>query len=151
MSTTIAHPQIQVAAPVPRPHPPEQKTTTGRLVSLDAYRGFIMLTLISHGFGFAALKAYPHWAWLSAQVDHNEWTGVTFWDLIQPAFTFMVGMAMPFAFARRTSQGATFGGLFKHVAWRALLLLALSNILSNFNSGRPRPQLQLINVLCQIA
>src|SRR6266850_4605651 len=150
MSATIAHPKIQVSAPQPRPQPPEQKPPS-RLVSLDAYRGFIMLTLISHGFGFAALKAYPGWAWLAAQVDHTEWTGVTFWDLIQPAFTFTVGMAMPFAFARRTSEGATFFGLFKHVAWRALLLLALSNILSNFNSGRLHPQLQLINVLCQIA
>src|SRR5882672_2558124 len=126
MSTTIAHPEIQVAAPVPRPQPPEQKPPS-RLVSLDAYRGFIMLTLISHGFGFTALQAYPRWAWLAAQVDHTEWTGVTFWDLIQPAFTFMVGMAMPFAFARRTAQGATFAGLFKRVAWRALLLVALSN------------------------
>jgi len=150
MSTTIAHPEIQVAAAQPRPQLPEQKPPS-RLVSLDAYRGFIMLTLISHGFGFAALQAYPRWAWLVAQVDHTEWTGVTFWDLIQPAFTFMVGMAMPFAFARRLSQGATLAGLFKHVAWRALLLLALSNILSNFNSGRSHPQLQLINVLCQIA
>ena len=135
---------------MPRAQPPEQKPPS-RLVSLDAYRGFIMLTLISHGFGFAALKAYPQWAWLSAQVDHTEWTGVTFWDLIQPAFTFMVGMAMPFALARRTSEGATFFSLFKHVAWRAFVLLALSNILSNFNSGRLHPQLQLINVLCQIA
>src|SRR5215468_5755054 len=143
MSTTIAPPEIQAAAPAPRRNPQEPKTT-GRLVSLDAYRGFIMLTLISHGFGFATLKAYPQWAWLAAQVDHTEWTGVTFWDLIQPAFTFMVGMAMPFAFARRTAEGTAFFGLFRHVAWRALLLLALSNILSNFNSGRSHPQLQLI-------
>ena len=42
---------------------------------------------------------------------------------------------MPFAFARRTSQGATFGGLFKHVAWRALLLLALVHKLSHERPG----------------
>src|SRR5260370_29741552 len=119
--------------------------------TLFPYTTLFRSTLISHGFGFAALQAHPHWAWLAAQVDHSEWTGVTFWDLIQPAFTFMVGMAMPFAFARRLLQGVTFVGLFKHVAWRALLLVALSNILSNFNSGRSHPQLQLINVLCQIA
>src|SRR5260370_6725678 len=119
--------------------------------TLFPYTTLFRSTLISHGLGLGALQAHPRWAWLAAQVDHTEWTGVTFWDLIQPAFTFMVGMAMPFAFARRTSQGATFFGLFKHVGWRALLLLALSNILSNFNSGRLHPQLQLINVLCQIA
>jgi predicted acyltransferase len=138
---------------VPRdaqPLAPEQRPQAGRLVSLDAYRGLIMLTLISHGFGFAALQAYPNWAWLARQVEHVAWTGCTFWDLIQPAFTFMVGMAMPFAFARRKEQGATNFDLFRHVAWRALILVVLSNVLSNFG-GRPKPVFQLINVLCQIA
>ena len=130
---------------------PAAPPASTRLVSLDAYRGLIMLLLISHGFGFSVLKSYPHWAWLSNQVDHTDWTGCTFWDLIQPAFTFMVGMAMPFAFARRQANGATNFDLFRHVAWRALVLIVLSNILSNFDSRAGRPVLQLINVLCQIA
>jgi predicted acyltransferase len=121
-----------------------------RLASLDAYRGFIMLLLVSHGFGLAVLQHYPGWAWLAGQVDHAAWEGCTFWDLIQPAFTFMVGMAMPFAFARRMAEGATGRDLFRHVAWRAVVLIALSNVSSNWG-GRPRPVLQLINVLCQIA
>jgi predicted acyltransferase len=83
-------------------------------------------------------------------VEHAAWEGVTFWDLIQPAFTFMVGVAMPLAFARRQQAGATRWDLFRHVAWRAFVLILLSNILSNFG-GKPRPTLQLINVLCQIA
>jgi predicted acyltransferase len=131
---------------VPPPSPPGQ----GRLVSLDAYRGFIMLLLISNGFGLAALRYYPGWEWLAAQVEHAAWTGVTFWDLIQPAFTFMVGAAMPFAFARRRQQGATQAQVFRHVVWRAFALILISNIMSNFG-GKPRPVLQLINVLCQIA
>ncbi|MEO8126907.1 MAG: hypothetical protein ABI822_07425 [Bryobacteraceae bacterium] len=130
---------------VPAPAGIEVSPKTDRLVSLDAYRGLIMFALISHGFGFYALQSNPNWAWLARQVDHAEWTGCTFWDLIQPAFTFMVGMAMPFAFARRTEH------LFRHVAWRAFVLIALSNVLSNFNSRQGRPVLQLINVLCQIA
>jgi predicted acyltransferase len=129
----------------------DSSRSSNRLVSLDAYRGLIMLLLISHGFGFAVLKSHPRWAWLAGQVDHAEWTGCTFWDLIQPAFTFMVGMAMPFAFARRKEEGATDLDLFRHVAWRALVLIVLSNILSNFDSGAGHPVLQLINVLCQIA
>jgi predicted acyltransferase len=121
----------------------------GRLVSLDAYRGFIMLLLISEGFGLAVLKNYSGWECLAGQVGHAAWEGCTFWDLIQPAFTFMVGVAMPFALARRTSQGATTWDLFKHVAWRAFALIALSNIYSNW--GRPELRFQLINVLSQIA
>jgi heparan-alpha-glucosaminide N-acetyltransferase len=123
---------------------------TRRLASLDAYRGFIMLLLVSHGFGFAALAAYPQWAWLAGQVDHAAWEGCTFWDLIQPAFTFMVGMAMPFSVNRRIAEGARFRNLLGHVLWRAFVLILLSNILSNFNS-RGVPRLQFINVLCQIA
>ena len=77
-----------------QPSPPDVKPTT-RLVSLDAFRGFIMLILASSGFGLAVLKSYPNWAWLANQFDHAACEGCTFWDLIQPAFTFMVGVACP--------------------------------------------------------
>jgi predicted acyltransferase len=128
----------------------ERTTRVARLVSLDAYRGCIMLCLLSHGFGFASLAYYPGWEWLARQVDHVEWTGVTFWDLIQPAFTFMVGVAMAFSFARRRQEGASRWDVFRHVLWRALILILLSNVLSNFG-GKSRPVLQFLNVLCQIA
>lgn len=121
-----------------------------RLTSLDAYRGFIMLLLVSEGFGLGALKNNPKWSWLAAQFDHAAWVGCTFWDLIQPAFTFMVGVAMPLATARRRSEGADSTGVFKHVLWRAFLLIVLSNIYSNWGA-RNGLKLQLINVLCQIA
>ncbi|HUS06507.1 MAG TPA: DUF5009 domain-containing protein [Bryobacteraceae bacterium] len=147
-STMVARPAIAAEATAPLL---QNTPAAGRLVSLDAYRGLIMLLLISHGFGLSILQSRPNWAWLAGQVDHAAWAGCTFWDLIQPAFTFMVGMAMPFAFARRKAQGATNLTLLRHVAWRSLILIVLSNILSNFNTSRPRPALQLINVLCQIA
>lgn len=141
-----------ITAPAPAtPVAPVARRTSDRLVSLDAYRGFIMLLLISHGFGFAVLQNHRGFEWLAAQVDHADWAGVTFWDLIQPAFTFMVGVAMPIAFARRRAQGATTFDLLRHVAWRSLVLILLSNVLSNFDSRGPRPVLQLINVLCQVA
>src|SRR5512138_654348 len=127
---TIAHPDVASASSERL-----ERQSSARLVSLDAYRGFIMLLLISHGFGFAALASYPGWEWLARQVDHAAWEGVTFWDLIQPAFTFMVGVAMPFALARRRERGAGFQALFRHVAWRSFALILLSNILSNWGSG----------------
>ena len=133
--------------------PPKASSADQRLVSLDAYRGFIMLLLASTGFGLSVLAKHPGWEWLAYQVDHAEWEGCTFWDLIQPAFTFMVGIAMPFAFARRLAKGATQGQLLGHVAWRALLLIVISNIYSNWGGSPTRTHLvfQLINVLCQIA
>jgi len=124
---------------------------TGRLISLDVYRGFIMLMLVSEGIGLAALQHYPNWSWLAAQFDHSDWVGCTFWDLIQPAFTFMVGVAMPFSFARRTADTASTGNLFRHVAWRSFMLIALSNLYSNWGPADKHLSLQLINVLSQIA
>jgi heparan-alpha-glucosaminide N-acetyltransferase len=147
MATTLTHPETAAAA-VPSRSP---ETGSGRLMSLDAYRGLIMLLLVSNGFGLGVLEHYPNWAWLARQVDHAAWQGCTFWDLIQPAFTFMVGVAMPFAFARRMAQGATTAGVFRHVAWRAFMLILLSNLYSNWGSRHPQPVLQLINVLSQIA
>jgi heparan-alpha-glucosaminide N-acetyltransferase len=120
------------------------------LASLDAYRGFIMLLLVAEGFGLGVLRNHPGWEWLAGQVDHAAWEGCTFWDLIQPAFTFMVGVAMPFAFARRMAEGGNPWRVFRHVAWRAFMLIVLSNIYSNWGGSRGL-RFQLINVLCQIA
>src|SRR4029077_10352789 len=148
MPAQITHPEAAAAIPVRQRIQEEsvvtpRETAGSRLISLDAYRGFIMLLLVSEGFGFGALKNFPAWAWLAAQVDHAAWEGCTFWDLIQPAFTFMVGVAMPFALARRMAQGASTVSLFKHVLWRAFLLIMLSNIYSNWGS-RSGLKLQLI-------
>lgn len=122
-----------------------------RLISLDVFRGLTMILLISHGFGIhEAFKDQADWKWLADQFEHAPWVGCTLWDLIQPAFTFIVGVAMPLAFSRRMAEGATRRRLFRHVVWRAFLLVVLSNILSNWNTRGPL-KFQLINVLCQIA
>src|ERR1044071_4064330 len=110
---------VKVRQPIDRELPATPPAPAARLLSLDAYRGFIMLLLVSEGFGFGVLKSHPGWTWLAAQFDHAAWEGCTFWDLIQPAFTFMVGVAMPFALARRRAEGASAPDLFKHVLWRA--------------------------------
>lgn len=112
-----------------------------RLLSLDAFRGFTMLLLISHGLGIhEAFKGQSAWA---NQFEHAEWAGCTLWDLIQPAFTFIVGVAMPLSLARRQAA-------WRHVLWRAAVLILLSNVLSNWGATGPL-KLQFINVLCQIA
>ena len=72
-----------------------------RLMSLDAYRGFIMLVMASGGFGFAKVAETIDegsrwtglWNVLGYQFSHVAWTGCSFWDLIQPSFMFMVGVA----------------------------------------------------------
>jgi heparan-alpha-glucosaminide N-acetyltransferase len=132
-------PEMKVPAAQPQRH-----------LALDAYRGFIMVVLASAGFGLAGLaKRNPAFAPLADQFEHHDWEWIAFWDLIQPAFMFMVGVAMPFALAIRRARGATEGELFRHVAIRSLRLLLMSQILISI--GRGKLGFQIINVLAQIA
>mgnify|MGYP004701878913 CR=1 FL=1 len=131
------------------PEAPQRAEAVKRYVSLDAYRGFIMILLVSVGLGFSALKGHPVWGLVAAQLDHVPWEGAVFWDLIQPAFMFMVGVAMPFAMAKRTAQGATFNQNLLHVVTRSLKLLALAHLFTIVHSGRI--SIGFINVLSQIA
>src|SRR3954468_24434227 len=127
------------------------QTTPGsrRYVALDAYRGFIMLLLASEGLGFSMLKGDPTWGRVGGWLARVPWGDLVFWDLIQPAFMFMVGVAMPFALAARTARGASERDNFRHVLARSLRLTLLSQILISVGSGRIK--LQMIIVLSQIA
>jgi heparan-alpha-glucosaminide N-acetyltransferase len=122
---------------------------TKRYLALDAYRGFIMFVLVSGGFGLRALaRNRPAFAWIAGEFDHRPWEWIAFWDLIQPAFMFMVGVAMPFAIAIRRARGAGDGELFRHIAVRSFRLILMSQILMSISSGKLH--FQLINVLAQI-
>jgi len=55
--------------------------------------------------------------------------------LIQPAFMFMVGVALPWSVANRQSRGQTFGPLFGHALWRAMLLVLLAVFSSQSGTG----------------
>ena len=127
-----------MSSPLPSPtsHPAPAAGPTpapgARLVCLDAYRGFIMVCLAFGGFGLAAtadlhLKVAPDsafWRAVYAQWEHGAWVGCRFWDLIMPAFTFMVGLAMAYSYVRRQREGHTTAQMFRHACVRALLLIA---------------------------
>ncbi len=108
-----------------------------------------MLILASQGFGFSALQGDPVWGRVAHWFGHVPWEGGVFWDMIQPAFMFMVGVAMPFALARRRELGATERDNLRHVLVRSIRLIILSQIIIWVGAGRIKPQ--LINVLSQIA
>jgi len=107
-----------------------------RVASIDAYRGFTMLAMISGGMGMAKLLADPNWNWLADQFTHRDWVGCTFWDLIQPSFMFLVGVSMPIAFGIRQDQGASWRDQFSHAWKRALLLVILGIILDSMGKNR---------------
>jgi len=120
-----------------------------RYLALDAYRGFIMVILASGGFGLAGLaQRNPAFAGIADQFEHKPWEWIAFWDLIQPAFMFMVGVAMPFALAIRKERGATDRQLLWHVVVRSFRLILWSQVLISVSNGKLG--FQLINVLAQI-
>jgi heparan-alpha-glucosaminide N-acetyltransferase len=143
------------------------KPRTERLVSLDAYRGFIMIVLAAHGFGFshfAELPAdapawniadYDIWQTIGFHSRHAKWIavnetfGVAFWDLIQPSFMFMVGVAMPFSFTRRTAFGESGVRRFLHALIRAVVLVLMGVFLYSLGD-HPRTNWIFPNVLAQI-
>ncbi len=108
-----------------------------------------MLVLVSEGFGLAGLaQRRPAFTGIANQFEHMPWEWIAFWDLIQPAFMFMVGVAMPFALARRMELGATRRQLFWHVVARSFRLILMSQILMSIDRGSMYPQ--FTNVLAQI-
>src|SRR4051812_8088211 len=112
-----------------------------RLTSLDAFRGFTMLLMASEiaRLPHALLTTYPGNSLaftIADQLEHREWVGVTPWDLIQPSFMFMVGVALPFSIASRRERGHAFGRLFGHAVLRSLLLVLLGIFLRS--QGRPQ-------------
>lgn len=128
---------------------PEAPVAAQRYVALDAYRGLIMLLLVSGGLGFHQLPKTPFFSALAEQFEHRPWGGAVFYDLIMPAFLFMVGVAMPFSLGRRMEQGANFRNLLFHVAQRCLTLLLVSQVLLSIE--RNQAHLQFHNVLTQVA
>ena len=123
-----------------------------RNIAVDAYRGFVMLLMMGEVLQFSRIsQAFPaSWFWriLAFNQTHAEWAGCSLHDLIQPGFSFLVGVAMPYSIASRLAKGATFGKLLAHAAWRALLLIALGIFLRSMNS--PQTNFTFEDTLTQI-
>lgn len=101
-----------------------------RLISLDFFRGITMFLLVigsTHLSGFLVspqLKGTFIFA-LGEQLEHHPWHGLRFWDLIQPFFMFIVGVAMPFSFANRIKKGDSYKEILRHILKRSFLLFIL--------------------------
>ena len=135
---------------------PETKPVSERLLSLDAYRGAIMISLAFGGFGLAATAqrhlessgASSFWTTVAYQFEHVEWTGCSYWDLIQPSFMFMVGVSMACSYGKREQQGHSYRRMFGHASVRAIVLVLLGVFLSS--TGSQATNWSFMNVLSQI-
>lgn len=109
-----------------------------RNVAVDAYRGLVMLLMMGEVMQFAAVShAYPQslfWHILGWNQSHTEWVGMSLHDTIQPSFTFLVGVALPYSIASRLKRGQGFGRSLLHTVWRSLVLIALGIFLRSTHS-----------------
>lgn len=156
IDSETTHRRPDANGPVPVRDAPRSTFLGQRLLSLDVYRGIIMVTLAFNGFGLAStaanhLKQEPDaavWQAVRYSFDHVEWEGCAYWDLIQPSFMFMVGAAMAFSYAKRREQGQSYGYMLLHACWRSLILIFLGIFL--ISNGRSSTNWSLMNVLTQI-
>jgi predicted acyltransferase len=124
----------------------------GRVTSVDFFRGFTMFLLAGE-----ATELYSHLLhsnssvvqFIGTQLHHHEWHGLHFWDLIQPFFMFIVGVAIPFAVANRIRKGENNRTVTLHAFRRSALLLFFGWALYFVDAGHLVFRFQ--NVLAQLS
>lgn len=131
---------------------PQPSTLAQRLASIDVYRGMVMFLMMAEILELKRLaEIYPDsnfFAWLKFHTSHVEWVGCSLHDLIQPSFSFLVGVSLPFSINSRRRKGSSYGSMFLHAVWRGLLLVALGIMLRSL--GKPTTDYRFDDTLTQI-
>lgn len=102
----------------------------GRVVSIDALRGFDMFWIVGGGAILASLdRVFGNsvTGFINTQLQHVDWEGFQFEDLIMPLFMFIVGVVMPFSFAKRLEKSSK-GRLYFHIIRRTVILFILGMV-----------------------
>ncbi len=114
--------------------------TQNRVASLDVYRGFVMLLMMGEVLSFTqisnSLPESGFWSFMSFHQSHVEWTWLALHDMIQPSFTFLVGVVLPYSIASRKSKGASFKNLLAHTVKRSIILICLGIFLRSMGSDQ---------------
>ncbi|MCC6286815.1 MAG: DUF5009 domain-containing protein [Chitinophagaceae bacterium] len=133
------------------------ETNKPRLESLDALRGFDMFWIIG---GDAIIKSIAlvtgtgFWAAAAAQMDHPDWNGFHFFDLIFPLFLFIAGVATPYSIGKELEKGKTKSELLRRIIKRSLILIFIGFITANRPDGhfmlKPLSEYRYASVLGRI-
>ncbi len=120
------------------------KATAHHLESLDVFRGATIAAMI-------LVNNPGDWNSVFPPLLHAYWFGCTFADLVFPWFVFIMGVAMPLAFARRHQRGDRTSQVFGRIAQRVLLLIGLGLALTAVASWPAVVSLRFPGVLQRIA
>src|SRR5881227_1248013 len=125
----------------PRAEAPVDTFIATRNIAVDAYRGLVMVLMMAEVLRLPRVaQAYPgnwFWAFLGYNQSHVEWAGCSLHDMIQPSFSFLVGVALPYSLVSRIRKGVTFNQMFIHALWRSLVLICLGIFLRSINRHQP--------------
>lgn len=124
-----------------------------RLYSLDALRGFDMFWIMGADALFHNLSkatGSPFWQVMATQMDHPEWNGFHFYDLIFPLFLFLAGVATPYSVGRKLENGESRQKLLLTVIKRGLILVVLGVIVNNGLRIREFDEIRFASVLGRI-
>jgi heparan-alpha-glucosaminide N-acetyltransferase len=115
-------------------------TPTVRNVAVDAYRGLVMLLMMGEVLSFARVSEYYNhsvfWKVLGWNQTHTEWFGCSLHDMIQPSFSFLVGVALPYSIRSRRQKGAIFSKMLLHTIWRSVILIFLGVFLRSIHHSQ---------------
>lgn len=123
-----------------------------RLVSVDALRGFDLFWIMggdSLAYALHGMSHDPVTAFVAGQLDHAEWAGFHFYDLIFPLFVFIMGVSAVFSLSRIREQGGRPAAV-RRILVRGAVLFALG-IIYNGGLAEPWPDVRIMGVLGRIA
>ena len=110
---------------------------------------FLMMAEVARVWELA--RAFPEstlCAWIRFNTTHTDWVGCSLHDLIQPSFSFLVGVALPFSIASRAGKGQSVAKMCVHAGWRAIVLIALGIFLRSL--GKTQTNFTFEDTLTQI-
>jgi len=112
---------------------PTEAAPARRITSIDALRGLVIFTMIYvNTIAGADSRIVPAW-----MRHYQGRSGMTFVDLVFPAFLFVMGMSVPIALSARLARGEPLWKCLLHIVIRTLSLLLIGIMIVN---GSPNPE-----------
>lgn len=130
----------------------EKPKLVSRVASIDVYRGMVMFLLMAESLHLGQMaRNFPDsrlWKTLAYHQTHVDWIGCSLHDMIQPSFSFLVGVSLPFSLLARRSKDQSTAKMWVHAIWRSFLLVALGIFLRSV--GRKQTNFTFEDTLSQI-